>query len=115
VHVHDFTTRREPLRIEVALLGRDLGAMALPIQREHTYAATNGAGLYRRQPELPGAQIAAALQPVGRFATPAALGALLLWVGWGAFLRLSGRASSHLASGPDEPAPRREADDVAKP
>lgn len=91
VHVYDFATRREPLRIEVALAGRELGSVALPIPRVHTYASTNGAGLYRRQPDLPGASIAAALQPVGRLMAPAALGTLILWVGWGAFLRLSHR------------------------
>lgn len=92
VHVYDFTTRDEPLRLEVALAGRDLGTVAVPLQRPYTYAGTNGAGLYRRQPELPGAAAAAALEPTGRLLAPAALGALALWTGWQGFQRLAGRA-----------------------
>jgi hypothetical protein len=92
VHVYDFASRDEPLRVRFALAGRDLGSLALPVTRPHTYAGTNGAGLYRRQPELPGAATAATLEPVGRFAAPAALGALVLWIGWRAFLLLAGRS-----------------------
>jgi hypothetical protein len=102
VHVHDFATRREPLRFDVAIAGRDLGSVTLPIQRLHTYASTNGAGLYRRQPELPGASIATALQPAGRIIAPAALGALIAWVAWGGWLRLtdrSGRRRRHANRG----------------
>lgn len=91
VHVYAFAVRDEPLRVEVGVAGRELGTIAVPLTRPHVYAGTNGAGLYRRQPPLPGAQTAAALAPVGRMLAPAALGALLLWGGWHGFTRLAGR------------------------